>query len=90
MKTYSSGLQRAEGREDGAEEAHRKQTCRVFYPFSASPSALLPHADPSGGGGHLVFRVGCIHAHTTSTLMHSHISAAHQILQLDEEYQWEQ
>lgn len=50
MKTYSSGTQRAEVREDGAEEAHRKQTWRVFYPFSASLSTLLPYAHPSGGG----------------------------------------
>lgn len=27
-----------------------------FYPFSASPSTLLPHADPSvGGGGDILF-----------------------------------
>lgn len=60
-----------------------------FYPFSASPSTLLTYADPSGGG--ILFSDSdCINPHTASTHMHSHISAAHQILQLDEEYQWEQ
>lgn len=56
MKTYSSGLQGAEGREEGAEEAHRKQTWHVFIP----PVPALLHSYPTltqlgEGGGDFLF-----------------------------------
>lgn len=50
MKTYSSNLQRAEGREGGRSRGGPQEAnMACFYPFSASPSTLLPYADPSGG-----------------------------------------
>lgn len=104
MKTYSSGQQRegGEGREReggySAEEAHTGSKHGMFF-IPPMPTLLhsYPITDPSEGGDILFSVWDCIrptapcttsaHMHTQT---HTHISAPHQILQLDEEHQWEQ
>lgn len=90
MKTYSCGLQRASGRRTEHRGGPQEANTACFLSLQCQPFYTPTLRWPIWGGGHLVFRVDCIKPHITSTHMHSHISAAHQILQLDEEYQWEQ
>lgn len=93
MKTYSWDPQRdgVGDRGHSAVEGHRKPTRHVFIPPMSMPlhsnaAWLLWWRRGVGVGGG---RVVC-NAQTTSANTQTHASPPNQILQLDEEHQWEQ